>query len=62
VTLVVATVGIYDNGADYSPPYWLAKKGERLIVRKVYKNNIGVSHHNVTDKHFIVEPREIRQA
>ena len=59
---VVTTTGIWDSGADYSPPCWLAQKGESLIVRRLYGKSIGVSHHNITANHFIVEPHEIRQA
>jgi len=58
---VVATVGIFYDGEDYNPPCWLAKEGERLIVREIYPNLIGVSHHNVTDTHFLVEKDEIRK-
>lgn len=59
---VVATANIWDDGEDHHPPGWLAKKGERLIVRRVGSRYISVSHHNVTNSSFMVEQNEIRQA
>ncbi|PPC84619.1 MAG: hypothetical protein CTY38_00810 [Methylotenera sp.] len=55
------TKDIWEHGSDYSPPGWLARLGEVLVVRKLGKNgHITVSHHHITDNSFWIDPTEYK--
>lgn len=62
---VRAVAGIYEPADDHAPGGWLCGKGDLLIVRKVtpqFKRSLSVSHEDVTDCSFGVEPSEIEPA
>lgn len=51
--------GIFDDGEDHHPPGWLAQSGEVLVIRGLGKNgHITVSHHDVLDNAFWINPDE----
>jgi hypothetical protein len=55
---------IWDDGQDHHPPGYLAHEGEILIVRSVTPGQwpIYISHEQVTDNSFGVNPGEIEAA
>jgi len=48
---------IYDDGADYHPPGWLAKSGEVLIVKAVRGESLAVAHEGNPGA-FVIYPGE----
>lgn len=57
---------IYEHADDHSPGGYLARKGEKLVVRRIYADGkprpYSVSHHGVLDSTFVVDAHEFKDA
>ena len=53
---------IYDDGADYHPPGYCARRDEIVIVRVAREKSLAVSHEDVTDSAFVIYPGEFEAA
>lgn len=45
--VLILTADIYDDGEDHHPPGYIARRGERVVVRKVLeggRRRLAVSH------------------
>lgn len=60
---VMLTEDIYDDGCDnHHPPGFIAMKGEIVVVRKVVGRRLQVSHEHITNRSFMIDPRECKPA
>lgn len=55
---------IYEHADDHSPGGYLARKGETLVIRRIYNDAkprpFSVSHRSVLDCTFLVDADEIK--